>query len=151
MASGVGVSEIGIVTRVYVRDEFGRFAKRVGEAVDEAMQEAAETGMRAAARMAPEIADTFYIAQEGEALWVYVSAHPWARGLNDGIPPHFIRANFENERFPEGVLASKERNFFARGPGVNHPGVKGKHFFERSYAHMKAQLPAILRRHKVRT
>ena len=151
MASEVGVSGFEITQRVYVRDDIGRFARRVGEKVDEAMREAAETGMKEAIRLAPEIGDSFYIAKEGEALYVYVSAHPWARGLNYGIPKHFIPANFENPRYPEGVLASKERRFFARGPGVQHPGVHARRFFERSYAKMSAMMPGILQKHRVNT
>lgn len=145
------MDNIKVTTRVFVRDEIGRFAKRVGDHVDDAMKEAATIGRNKVARMVPPLADSMYVFREGHALYGYASAHPWAEGLDQGIPAHYIPANFEDERWPEGFLANKKEKFFARGPGVQHPGVEPGLFFERSYAEIVAAMPGILQKHKVVT
>lgn len=140
--------EIGISSSVFFRDEFGRFASAVAKRVDDAMMEVAEEGARVAARMAPEIGDTFYPVKLSSHQVAWASSHQWAVGLDRGIPKHRIRA-----RVPGKVLANKEEHFgpvpYSHQP-VNHPGVRPKLFFERSYMDVSRRIMSIIRKHTER-
>jgi hypothetical protein len=144
------MATIQIRNRVYVRDQFGQFAERAGEAVDEALAEAARVGRDTSAAAEPKLADTFKTETYGKALHGWGSTHPWAQGLNDGIPQHAIAPG------EKGVLAGRagqrhrEEDFFSRQP-VRHPGVKPRRFMEAGYSRVRALMPAILRRHRVKT
>lgn len=140
------MADIGISSRVFYRDEMGRFASAIADRVDAAMMDVAEEGAKTAARMAPpKIANTFYPVRLASHQVAWASSHPWAVGLDRGIPPHLIRA-----RTPGKVLANKEEEFgpvpWSKQP-VRHPGVKPKLFFERSYANVSKKIMRIIARH----
>lgn len=135
------MAAVPITTRVFWRDDIGRFAANVDLGAARAMEEASREGARLAAEFAPKktgrlAAGIHPIGRGKHGGWA-TSDVPEAGPQEHGAGGHVIGANGE-------ILAGADFGP-VKGP-VWHPGNPAIHYMARSLSFMKSRLTSILRR-----
>lgn len=153
---------VGISTRVFVRDEIGRFSSEIERRTGDALEEIGTRGASTARRMiadVPGIARTIRPQKVSATSVLWLTDHPWWEGFEEGIPKHEIAVRAPGvEGEPQALFGREgERGRAERfGPvplhaqPVRHPGWRARHFLARSYEVVSKAAGSILAKHTAR-